>query len=119
MVRLSGGPTAPIITLSQSSGPLPSTSHAQQEHDWAGIVSSIQRGDESGTEELFRVFSRGVRFFLARPLGAQDCEDRMHDVLITVVEAIRNNRIREPERVMGFVRTIARRRVMQSEVLQL
>jgi hypothetical protein len=31
--------------------------------DWASIVAQIQAGDATGLEQLYRVFSRGLRFF--------------------------------------------------------
>ena len=62
-------------------------------------------------EELYRVFSRGVRFFLWRQLGKQDLEDMVHDTFLIVAEAIVQGEIREPERLMGFVWTVVRRQV--------
>src|SRR6202790_5478697 len=62
-------------------------------------------------EELYRVFSKGVRFYLCRQLGPQDLEDKVHDTFLIVVSAVRRGELREPERLMGFVRTIVRRQV--------
>jgi RNA polymerase sigma factor (sigma-70 family) len=41
----------------------------------------------------------------------QDVDDKIHDTFLVVVNAIRNGELREPERLMGFVRTVARRMV--------
>jgi RNA polymerase sigma factor (sigma-70 family) len=60
-------------------------------------------------EELYRVFSRGVRFFLWRQIGKQDLEDTVHDTFLAVAEAIRRGEVREPDRLMGFVWTVVRR----------
>jgi RNA polymerase sigma factor (sigma-70 family) len=62
-------------------------------------------------EELYRVFSRGVRFYLCRQLGPQDLDDKVHDTFVIVVQAITKGELREPERLMGFVRTVVRRQV--------
>jgi RNA polymerase sigma-70 factor (ECF subfamily) len=62
-------------------------------------------------EELYSVFSRGVRFYLCRQLGPQDLDDKVHDTFLIVVQAIRKGELREPERLMGFVRTVVRRQV--------
>jgi len=62
-------------------------------------------------EELYRVFSRGVRYYLCRQLGPQDLDDKVHDTFLIVVQAIRRGDLREPERLMGFVRTVVRRQV--------
>ena len=83
----------------------------QGERSWPELVESIQRGERGGMEELYRVFSRGVRFYLCRQLGPQDLDDRVHDTFLIVVQAISNGELREPERLMGFVRTVVRRQV--------
>ena len=62
-------------------------------------------------EELYAVFSRGVRFYLCRQLGVQELEDKVHDTFLIVVQAIRRGELREPDRLMGFVRTVVRRQV--------
>ena len=82
-------------------------SHAE----WSRLVEQIQRGEPSGMEELYRVFGRGVRFYLFRNLGPQELEDKMHDTFLIVVQAIRRGELREPERLMGFIRTVVRRQV--------
>jgi RNA polymerase sigma factor (sigma-70 family) len=74
-------------------------------------VDRIRAGDPAGLEELYRVFSRGIRFHLCRQLGSQEIDDRLHDTFLTVVQAIQHGELREPERLMGFVRTIVRRQV--------
>ncbi|HWU38315.1 MAG TPA: sigma-70 family RNA polymerase sigma factor, partial [Candidatus Acidoferrum sp.] len=58
-----------------------------------------------------RKFSRGVRFYLCRQLGPQELDDKVHDTFLIVVQAIRRGELREPERLMGFIRTIVKRQV--------
>jgi RNA polymerase sigma-70 factor, ECF subfamily len=79
--------------------------------DWHDLVARIARGEDSGMEDLYRVFSRGVRFYLCRQLGPQDLDDKVHDTFLIVVQAIQRGDLRDPERLMGFVRTIVRRQV--------
>ena len=79
--------------------------------DWVALVERIHDGTTSGMEELYGLFSKGIRFYLCRQLGAQELEDKIHDTFVLVVEAIRNDELRDPERLMGFVRTIVRRQV--------
>jgi RNA polymerase sigma factor (sigma-70 family) len=62
-------------------------------------------------EQLYRVFSRGLRFFLARQLGAQDFQDTLHETFLVTARAISSGEIRDPERLPGFVRTVAQRQV--------
>jgi RNA polymerase sigma-70 factor (ECF subfamily) len=79
--------------------------------DWKWLVSNIHRGDEAAMAELYRIFARGIRFYLCRQLGSQELDDKVHDTFLIVVQAIRRGELREPERLMGFVRTIVRRQV--------
>jgi RNA polymerase sigma-70 factor (ECF subfamily) len=79
--------------------------------DLVRLVDRIRASQTDGMEELYQLFSTGLRFFLWRQTGPQDLEDRLHDVFILIVQAIRRGEIREPERLMGFVRTVARRQV--------
>ena len=61
--------------------------------------------------ELYTLFSKGIRFYLCRQLGVQELDDKVHDTFVVVVQAIRRGELREPERLMGFVRTVVRRQV--------
>lgn len=79
--------------------------------DWAHVVERIRDGDQLAVEELYRVFSRGIRYYLCRQLGPQDLDDRVHDCFLVVIQAIKKGDLREPERLMGFVRTIVRRQI--------
>jgi RNA polymerase sigma factor (sigma-70 family) len=85
--------------------------HEDAGQNWLALVESLKRGERSGMEELYRVFSRGVRFYLCRQLGPQDLDDKVHDTFVIVVQAVRRGELREPERLMGFVRTVVRRQV--------
>jgi len=44
-------------------------------------------------------------------LGTQDVDDLVHDMFVIVVETIRRGDLREPERLMGFVRTVLHRQM--------
>ncbi len=79
--------------------------------DWTELVSRIQNGEDAGMEELYRLFARGIRFYLCRQLGMQELDDKVHDTFLIVVQAIRRGDLREPDRLMGFVRTVVRRQV--------
>lgn len=79
--------------------------------DAARVVAAIASGEEWGMEELYRMFSRGVRFYLTRQLGPQEIDDKVHDVFLIIVQAIKRGDLREPERLLGFVRTVVRRAV--------
>ncbi len=84
---------------------------AQTYAAWALLVERIRSGETDGMEELYQLFSKGIRFYLCRQLGPQELEDKVHDTFLVVVQAIRRGDLREPERLMGFVRTVVRRQV--------
>jgi len=81
----------------------------------AEIVDRIQKGDPDAEAELYRIFNTGVRFLMMRKFGnIPALEDELHSSFIITIEAIRNGVLREPERLMGFVRTVAIRRMAES-----
>jgi RNA polymerase sigma factor (sigma-70 family) len=78
---------------------------------WSGLVEQIRNGNSSALEQMYRIFSTGIRFYLCRQLGPQDLDDKVHDVFLIIVQSIQKGELREPERLMGYVRTIVRRQV--------
>ena len=87
------------------------THDAKIGQNWADLVDRVQRGEDAGMEELYFIFARGIRYYLCRQLGPQELDDKVHDAFLIVVQAIQRGDLREPERLMGFVRTIVRRQV--------
>ena len=75
------------------------------------MVDQIRQGDPAGEETLYRVLRSGARLFLKRRLESDDVDDRLHDLFVILVEAIRRGEVREPERFMGFVRTVLNRQL--------
>ena len=78
---------------------------------WAHLVERVRNADSLAIEELYGLFSRGIRFYLCRHLGPQDLDDRVHDAFLAVMQSIQAGELREPERLLGFVRTVVRRQV--------
>jgi RNA polymerase sigma-70 factor, ECF subfamily len=102
-----GDPAAQIAPpLSDQSVP-----PASAPSNWAVLVAQVQAGEDEGMESLYRLFSRGIRYYLCRQLGPQELEDKVHDTFLIVVNAIKRGDLREPDRLMGFVRTVVRRQV--------
>ena len=87
------------------------TREMSSEPSWSDLVERVRNGHPSGMEDLYQVFSKGVKFFLCRQLGPQDLDDRVHDLFLTVTQSIQKGELREPERLMGYVRTVLRRQV--------
>ena len=69
-------------------------------------------GDPAGQEALYEAFAPGLRLFLAHHLRREEeVEDRLHDVFVQAVAVIQEGQLREPGRLAGFMRTIARRQI--------
>ena len=99
-------PQAPAVQARVVQAPV-----VQGASDWTSLVERIRRGDSSAMEELYKMFSTGIRFLLYRQLGPQDLDDKVHDVFVIITQAICNGELREPERLMGYVHTVVRRQV--------
>jgi RNA polymerase sigma factor (sigma-70 family) len=84
---------------------------AQLGVDWKDVVEQIRAGDPAGEEDLYRNLAAGARLFLQRRLGTQDVDDLVHDLFVIVVRTIHRGDLREPERLMGFVRTVLNRQL--------
>jgi len=78
---------------------------------WAGLVERVRAAEPAALEELYGIFAKGVRYYLWRQVGPQDLDDRVHDIFLIITQSIQKGELREPERLMGYVRTIARRQV--------
>lgn len=78
--------------------------------DWAGVVGRIQQQDSSGVVDLYALISGVVRANLSHVVNSY--EDDLHEILLIVIEAILRGELRNPERLSGFVRTVARRRAI-------
>lgn len=78
---------------------------------WTDLVRRVQKDEPEALEELYGIFHSGIRFFLCRQLGPECLDDNVHDAFLVVVESIRSGELREPSRLMGYVRTVVRRMV--------
>jgi len=82
--------------------------------DWAVLVTGVRDGDPAAMAELYGIFAKGIRYFLLRHLGPEDIDDKVHDCFVIVTQAIRKGDLREPERLMGYVRTVVKRQIALS-----
>ncbi len=71
------------------------------------VVENVRNGDPRGLDQLYSVF-RMFTGSLRRHIGYQDFEDRLHDVFLLVVDAIRDGRLREPSALPGYIHGVAR-----------
>ena len=63
------------------------------ENDLQNLVARIYRGEDSGMEDLYKIFGQGIQFYLCRQLGPQELDDKIHDTLVIVVQAIRKGEV--------------------------
>jgi RNA polymerase sigma-70 factor (ECF subfamily) len=78
---------------------------------WSHLVQRVHHAEPAAVQELYELFAKGIRCLLWRHLGSQDLDDRLHDIFLVVTESIQSGELRDPERLMGFVRTVVRRQV--------
>lgn len=89
---------------------MPNSSTARApEPVWEQLAIRVQRGDAGAMQELYEIFSKGIRFMIFRHLGAEDLDDKVHDVFLTITQCIRNGELRDPTRLLGYIHTIVRR----------
>jgi RNA polymerase sigma factor (sigma-70 family) len=79
---------------------------------WADLVEKIRVGDNSAVVLLYSALADGPCVGVFRRLDPQYAEDRLHEVMVIVIEAIRSGDLRDPDRLMGFVWAVVRRRAM-------
>jgi RNA polymerase sigma-70 factor (ECF subfamily) len=75
------------------------------------LVRRVEQGDGGGMVELYELLLLAFRPYLIRQLRHQDYNDKLHNIFVDVVVAIQSGQLRDPERLMGYARTIARRKV--------
>jgi len=71
------------------------------------LVSRLQKRNPAALEELYGMV-KNFTYFLMRQLGPDDLQDSVHDVYITVAEAITAGKLRDPERLRAFLTTVTR-----------
>jgi len=76
------------------------------------MVEGIQAGRADSMEAFYQFLKRHPTFFLATRIPCQYIEDRIHETFRIVVSAIQQGKIRDPERLMGFVYTVLKRQAM-------
>jgi RNA polymerase sigma-70 factor (ECF subfamily) len=78
------------------------------------FVSRIMAGDRQAEAELIDSYGRGVRIIIRRAgAGATIIDDLCQEAFRIVLEKIRRGDIREPERLSGFIRSVAKNLVVE------
>jgi RNA polymerase sigma-70 factor (ECF subfamily) len=75
------------------------------------LVFRISAGDQVAESELFRRYQRAISIILWKAgkdrLKRDDISDLAHDTFVITLEKIRKGEIREPEKLPGFIRSVA------------
>lgn len=77
--------------------------------DWASLVERIRSGDASADAELCGKLG-SFRWYLKRNMNGDD-EDAFQELMMDLLIRIRRGDLREPARLIGFARVVARRKV--------
>lgn len=80
---------------------------AESSPSFAEVVANVRNGNPEGLDQLYRIF-RTLSGSLRRQLGNLEFEDRVHDMFIVAVEAIREGKLREPAALPSYIHGIAR-----------
>lgn len=75
-----------------------------------GLLERVRHNEEAATKELCELLRSGIRFLVLKRVGYQDCEDAIQDVLLEVLQAIRQDKVQHPIALLAFARTIAVRK---------
>ena len=75
----------------------------------ARLARAVASGDAAAEAELVERYSRGVRFLLGELARDPALADDLHqETFRLVLEKVRNGELREPEKLPGFIRQIAK-----------
>ncbi|MCL4781432.1 MAG: sigma-70 family RNA polymerase sigma factor [Bryobacterales bacterium] len=75
------------------------------------LVERVENGDPTAKYGLYEIFNRGIRFQLVRHLGTADLDDKVHDTFLIVLQAIVRKDLRDPDRLLAYIRTIVKRQI--------
>jgi len=79
--------------------------------DWPELLNRVQQNETGASQDLYLLISKGILFFLRRRMPVHIAEERMHDVFMIVLKAIREGRIQEANAFPGYVRIVTKRQI--------
>jgi RNA polymerase sigma factor (sigma-70 family) len=89
-----------------------SSTGTQLGSDCAAVAESVRSGDPAAVEDLYAILSKLVGASLLRAVGPQCFEDSLHEIVVIVLETIQTGGLRDSERLLAFMRTVARRQMV-------
>jgi len=95
----------PLMAGSLPAAPPPSADETYSRI--ASLVERIRERDSDAESELYSILNKGIRFVLMRQIRPlDDVDDRVHEIFMVALTAIREDRLRDPARLMGFIRSV-------------
>jgi RNA polymerase sigma-70 factor (ECF subfamily) len=80
----------------------------------AELVQRIRAGNQEAEEELVQRYSRGVWFVIRQLVNEREAADDIYqESFRLVIEKVRAGEVREPERLSGFISSLARNLVIE------
>ena len=76
------------------------------------LVDRVRARDHEAEAQLYEMLNKGIRYVIMRQIRPlADVEDRVHEVFMVTLSAIREERLRDPARLMGFIRSVVANQV--------
>jgi RNA polymerase sigma-70 factor, ECF subfamily len=75
--------------------------------DWQMIADGVRTGDGRATQELYSRLQKFRPIIRRRLQHEQFVDDKLHDVFLIVVSAIKLECVKDPERLDGFIKAVA------------
>ncbi len=92
------------------------TAQGPEAESFDELVERIVAGDAAAEQELADTFRRGLSYMLRRLVRAPDTsEDLLQDTLRIGLEKVRQGELRDPRKLPGFLRGIARNLVIATQ----
>jgi RNA polymerase sigma factor (sigma-70 family) len=102
----------PDETLESPACPMPTLEFADAD-GWNRLVEQIRAGEPAALEQLYKVVCQGFSKYLVWRLTEASAADRLQEVMVCVLEAIRKDRVQHPQALIAFIQTIVRRRACE------
>jgi RNA polymerase sigma-70 factor, ECF subfamily len=80
--------------------------------DWLSIIAKVKGDDPNGKDQLYRLFSDGIRFMLGRQLGPAQLRTRDLETFEILLDAVRSRSLDEPQNMAGLVRAIVLKQIV-------
>lgn len=81
---------------------------------WPELVERVYQGDHRAAVDMARLCRPGIHLLLKLNLGAVGLEHLVEETVAGAVDSVRRGRIREPQDLADFVRSVIQRQAPQS-----